>query len=122
MEKKPRKLSNVLIDSEYLKQIIKTQCSSKRAFAESVGRSDGYIDNCLKRGYMQIPVVKLMQKLYSFDIDKLVLPPKETKVTEETAVEEPKVLLSDDETLKALVKTLYQMEKKLDKLIERVCF
>lgn len=119
MEKKPRKLSNVLIDTEYLRQIIKTQCTSKKAFAESVGRSDGYIDNCLKRGYMQIPVVKLIQKLYSIDLDRLVPPPKVTEVTEG---EEPKVLLSDDETLKALVNTIIQVEKKLDKLIERVCF
>lgn len=125
MEKKQRKLSNVLIDTEYLRQIIRANCKSAKEFAESIGRSDGYLDNCLRRGYMQIPVVKLIQRMYDIDLDKLVPPPKETEVTEVTevtAVEEPKVLLSDDETLKALVNTLIRVEKKLDKLIERVCF
>lgn len=122
MEKKQRKLSNVLIDTDYLRQIIKANSKSVKEFAESLGRSDGYLDNCLRRGYMQTPVVKLMQRMYDIDIDKLVPPPKETETTEVTSVEEPKVLLSDDETLKALVNTLIRVEKKLDKLIERVCF
>lgn len=121
MEKKTRKLSNVLIDPEYLRQIIRTNSKSVKEFAESLGRSDGYIDNCLRRGYMQIPVVKLLQRMYDIDIDKLVPPPKETKVTEVTESKEAKVLLSDDETLTALVNSILRVEKKLDAIAERMC-
>lgn len=99
--------TNVTINKDYLREIIKKAGLTQKDFAESIGRTQKYISNSLSRGYMQFVVANLICKLYDANIDLLCPKPIEDHP-------ESKVLMSDDKTLTALVESLNRIEKKID--------
>ena len=98
--------TNVTINKDYLREIIKKAGLTQKDFAESIGRTSKYISNSLTRGYMQLVVANLICKLYDANIDLLC-----PKTVEQ---QEAKFLMSDDKTLSALVESLNRIEKKID--------
>lgn len=102
--------TNVTINKDYLREIIKKAGLTQKDFAESIGRTQKYISNSLSRGYMQLAAANLICKLYDSNIDLLCPKP----VAEHP---EAKVLMSDDKTLTALVESLNRIEKKLNRLL-----
>ena len=99
--------TNVTINKDYLREIIKKAGLTQKDFAESIGRTQKYISNSLSRGYMQLVAANLICKLYDANVNLLCPKPIEDHP-------ESKVLMSDDKTLTALVESLNRIEKKLD--------
>lgn len=113
MEKKQRKNSNVLINSEYLRAFIKSTGKTKREFGESLGRTESYIDNCVHRGYVQSPVLNLMLSIYNPDVHKLIVPKDIDK-----SKESKPAASNNDELLTELVNAIVRIERKIDKLLK----
>lgn len=107
--------NKVLIDKEYFRNAYRNSGLTRQEFGETVGKTASFIHNTLDRGYMMLPVAKLLCKTYDLDIDKLILHVESPK-----PIEEPKPLMSDDKTLSALVETLNRVEKKLDFLFSEL--
>ena len=105
--------TNVTINKDYLREIIKKAGLTQKDFAESIGRTSKYISNSLTRGYMQLVVANLICKLYDANVNLLCPKPVEDHP-------EPKVLMSDDKTLTALVESLNRIEKKLDFVFKKL--
>lgn len=99
--------TNVTINKDYLREIIKKAGLTQKDFAESIGRTQKYITNSLSRGYMQLAVANLICKLYDANVNLLCPKPIEDHP-------ESKVLMSDDKTLTVLVESLNRIEKKID--------
>lgn len=108
-----RKSSHVAINVDYLREGIKNSGMSHEEFAASIGRTKSFINNAFTRGTMQRLAAELICKLHGLDIDQLCPKPAEP---EPVQPEEAKVLMSDDETLKAFVEALNRVEKKCDRL------
>lgn len=108
----PRMTSNVPIDKDYLRYILSKTGISKRALAATIGRTEGYIQNALDRGVMQILAAELLCKTHDFDIDRFCPKPKPKQL------DEPQALMSDDKTLKAFVETMMRIEQKLDRILK----
>lgn len=104
--------TNVTINKDYLREIIKKSGLTQKDFAESIGRSPKYITNALSRGYVQLAVANLICKLYDANVNLLCPKPVEQQ-------QEAKFLMSDDKTLTALVESLYRIEKKLDVFLSK---
>lgn len=98
--------TNVTINKDYLREIIKKAGLTQKDFAESIGRTQKYISNSLSRGYMQLVVANLICKLYDANVNLLCPKPVEQQ--------EARFLMSDDKTLTALVESLNRIEKKID--------
>ena len=105
--------TNVTINKDYLREIIKKAGLTQKDFAESIGRTPKYITNSLARGYMQRVAANLICKLYDANINLLCPKPVEEHP-------EAKVLMSDDKTLTALVESLNRIENKLDVLFSEL--
>lgn len=104
--------TNVTINKDYLREIIKKAGITQKDFAESIGRTPKYISNSLSRGYIQLVAAKLICKLYDANVNLLCPKPVEQQ-------QEAKVLMSDDKTLTALVESLNRIEKKLDVFLSK---
>ena len=104
--------TNVTINKDYLREIIKKSGLTQKDFAESIGRSQKYITNALSRGYVQLAVANLICKLYDSNVNLLCPKPVEQQ-------QEAKFLMSDDKTLTALVESLYRIEKKIDVFLSK---
>ena len=85
---------------------------TRAALSASIGRTNSFVQKAFERGYMQIAAAELLCKIHGFDIDKLCPKPKEP--------DKPKVLMSDDKTLQALVETLMRIEKKVDRIYQEL--
>ena len=99
--------TNVTINKDYLREIIKKAGLTQKDFAESIGRTQKYISNSISRGYMQLVVANLICKLYDANLNLLCPKPVEQQ-------QEAKFVMSDDKTLSALVESLNRIEKKID--------
>lgn len=116
--KQIRKTSNVQIDVDYLNEAIKASGKTIKEIAASIGRTYSFIRNATVRGQMQRPAAELLCNIHGFDINQLCPKPVEESsfTLEPVQQEEAKVLMSDDETLKAFVEALNRVEKKCDHL------
>ena len=103
--------TNVTINKDYLREIIKKSGLTQKDFAGSIGRTPKYISNSLSRGYMQSVAANLICKLYDANVNLLCPKPVEQQ-------QEAKFLMSDDKTLTALVESLNRIEKKLDVFLQ----
>lgn len=104
--------TNVTINKDYLREIIKKAGLTQKDFSESIGRTPKYISNSLSRGYIQLFAAKLICKLYDANVNLLCPKPVEQQ-------QEAKFLMSDDKTLTALVESLNRIEKNLDVFLSK---
>lgn len=107
-----RMTSNIPIDGEYLKAFIISSGKTQADIAESVGRSPSYITNCIKRGYMQRPVMRLLETVHGIDTDRLCMVKAEPEKPQEA---EP--MTWDDLNMATAIEILLRIEKKLDAII-----
>lgn len=110
--KPKRNTSNTPIDTGYLAQIVQDSGLTKREFSESVGRTEAFVHNALKRGYMQLPTAKLLCSLYDADLNKLL---KQTEEPKEEKQEQQQMFCADGD----IGNILKRIEAKLDELLSR---
>jgi hypothetical protein len=80
--------------------------------AESVGRAPSYISNCIKRGYMQRPVMRLLETVHGIDVDRLC-----SVAEKPEAPQEAEPMTWDDLNMATAIEILLRIEKKLDAII-----
>ena len=109
-----RATSNVVINVDYLREVIEKSGLSQAEFGRRLGRSDSYVCNSLYRGYMHGNVCKLLCLLYDANYDKLTtIPQPEPEQKQESA---KKVMMADDASIMALARCMVTIDAKLDKL------
>ena len=106
-----RRSSNIPIDGEYFNQFLISTGKKKAEIAETIGRAPSYITNCIKRGYIQEPVLKLFCSLYPIDVDKLCLPEEPAKQ------QDAEPMTWDDLNMATAIEMLARIEKKLDAIL-----
>lgn len=104
--------SNIEIDGAYLKTFIEGTGMTQAEIAESVGRAPSYISNCIKRGYMQRPVMRLLETVHGIDVDRLCAVGEKPEAPQEA---EP--MTWDDLNMATAIEILLRIEKKLDAII-----
>lgn len=104
-----RNTSNKPVDIQYFLEIVRASGLSKKDFSESVGRTEAFVYNVQKRGYMQLPTAKLLCNLYDADLNKLLI---QTEEPTEEKQEQQQMFYADWDILK-------RIEMKLDELLSR---
>ena len=113
-----RETSNLPINVEYFAEIVSNSGMTHKQFARTVGRTEAFVYNAKKRGYMQLPTAELLCNIHGADLDKLL----NTETQEpETAQEsnQQQIIFADEQTIDTLVKALINIDKKLDLLLKK---
>lgn len=109
-----RATNNVVINVDYLREVIEKSGLSQAEFGRRLGRSDSYVCNSLYRGYMHGNVCKLLCSLYDANYDKLTTIPQPEPEQKQESVK--KVMMADDASIMALARCMVTIDAKLDKL------
>lgn len=112
-----RETSNLPINVEYFAEIVSNSGMTHKQFARTVGRTEAFVYNAKKRGYMQLPTAELLCNIHGADLDKLL----NTTQDQETAQEsnQQQIIFADEQTIDVLVKALINIDKKLDMLLKK---
>ncbi len=78
-------ITKQFINGDKLRKLIEDRKLTNRQVSADIGYSSWYISNCISRGYIGTPAIKLLEKLYNIKYDDYKI--EEPEIEEEPVVE-----------------------------------